>query len=565
MFLSLFSLKANAQAPDWLWAKGIGGINNDDGISIAVDGSGNVFTTGQFEGVGDFDPGLGVFQLTSTVETDIFISKIDSFGNFMWAKAIGGNSFDIGNSIILDASGNVYITGSFNGIVDFDPDSLENFNLTSSGLKDIFVCKLDGNGNFMWAKAMGGTSDDYGRSVAVDAFSNVYTTGSFKEIADFDPDSSTNFNLTSAGSGDIFISKLDWMGNFIWAKSMGGTEYEEGHSIAIDDFGYVCIAGYFSGTVDFDPDSLGIFNLNSEGLTDIFISKLNNSGSFSWAKSIGGITNDKCYSIALDAFSNVYATGYFTGIVDFNPNAGTFNLTSAGDDIFISKLDSSGNFIWGKAIGGTSGDRGLSIALDAFGNVYTTGSFEGTTDFDPDSSGTFNLSSAGSGDMFISKLDSAGNFSWARTSEGISLEEGLSIAIDRFGYTHVTGFLYSPTVLFDNTIISNIDSTSGYNGEFTSDVFIAKLSNTITGIENAQNTNDMSVYPNPATNHLTIALADNHKKVAITITDLTGKMIYSTTATQKTEVNTTDFAQGVYLVQVQAADFTETKKLIVVK
>ena len=200
-------------------------------------------------------------------------------GDFVWAKAMGGTSDEYGHGIFVDISGNVYASGYFWGTVDFDPGP-GTFNLTSVGSNDIFTSKLDSNGNFVWAKAMGGTSGDQGHGISVDTSGNVYTTGSFFDTVDFDPGPKT-FNLTSAGSRDIFISKLDSNGNFAWAKAMGGTSSDLGRGIFVDASCNVYTIGYFSDTVDFDT-GLGIFNLTSAGLDDIFIIHLSGS-SFPWS------------------------------------------------------------------------------------------------------------------------------------------------------------------------------------------------------------------------------------------------------------------------------------------
>ena len=467
----LFFSCLQAQNVNMVWAKSMGGASNDLGRSIAVDALGNVYTTGYFSGTADFDPGPGTYNLTSAGYSDIFISKLDASGNFVWAKDMGGSgAAAYGESIAVDASGNVYTTGYFTGTADFDPGA-GTYNLTSAGGRDIFVSKLDSSGNFVWAKRMGGASGDEGYSIAIDASGNVYTTGDFQGTTDFDPGAGT-YNLTSAGGRDIFVSKLDASGNFVWAKDMGGTSNDFGNSIAVDALGNVYTTGDFLGTADFDPGP-GTYNLTA-AYVDIFVSKLNASGNFVWAKDMGGgaATGN---SIAVDASFNVCTTGNFNGTVDFDPGAGTYNLTSVtgGFDIFVSKLDSSGKFVWAKKMGGDStyDNQGNSIAVDASGNVYTTGQFNGTVDFDP-GPGTYNLTSAGQGDIFVSKLDASGNFVWAKRMGGTSWDGGSFIAVDASGNVYTTGD-FQGTANFDpGTGTFNLTSAGGY------DIFVEKLSQT---------------------------------------------------------------------------------------
>jgi hypothetical protein len=229
----------------------------------------------------------------------------------------------------------------------------------------------------------------------------VYTTGWFEGTTDFDPGPGV-FNLSSAGRPDTFVSKLDSAGNFVWAKQMRGTA-GGGSGIAVDGAGSVYTTGWFQGTTDFDPGP-GTSNLSSADSADIFVSKLDRDGSLIWVKQMGGTSYDAGSGIAVDAAGNVYTTGYFGGTADFDPGPDTFNLSSAGGpDIFVSKLNSAGNSVWAKQMGGMNGDAGYGIAVDAAGNVYTTGLFISTADFDS-GPGTFNLSSAGGPDIFVSKL-----------------------------------------------------------------------------------------------------------------------------------------------------------------
>jgi len=371
-----------------VWAKAMGGQYYEDGSSIAVDpaGSGDVYISGFFSGTVDFDPGVEIFYLTAGESSSIFISKLDRSGNFVWAKSIvGTDDGDVSvRSMAVDpsGSGDVYLTGYLEGAVDFDP-SAETFNLTAAGCWDIFISKLDGSGNLVWAKTMSGTDCEQGRSIILDpaGSGNVYTTGFFDGTVDFDPGEGV-FKLTSEGGRDIFISKLDTSGNFIWVKAMGSTGfgYGDGYSIAVNpsESGGVYTTGYFQGTVDFDPGE-GTFNLTPAGNADIFISKLDDSGNFVWAKSMGGTLSGFGTSITVDPSGGegVYTTGWFHGTVDFDPGLETFNLTAvdAISDVFISKLDGSGNFEWAKSFGGTRSDFCQSISLDASNHVFVAGHF----------------------------------------------------------------------------------------------------------------------------------------------------------------------------------------------
>jgi hypothetical protein len=450
----------------FLWAKGMGGTSGDSGNSIALDSSSNVYTTGEFAGTADFDPSVGVANLISAGSGDIFVSKLGSSGNFVWAKSMGGTAYDEAYGIAVDSNGNVYTTGQFNGTVDFDP-GVGTSNLTSVGQSDIFVSKLDTNGDFVWAKSMGGWSWDYGYSIAVDSNGNVYTTGYFQQDVDFDPGTDT-YILSETGMPDIFVSKLDSSGNFVWAKSMGGpSSLDYGNVITIDASGNVYTTGIFQGTVDFDP-GVSVANLASAGDRDIFVSKLDSSGNYVWAKSMGGTASDSGINIAIDSGGNVYTTGRFQGTADFDPGAGLSNLTSTGgSDIFVSKLDSSGNFIWAKGMGGTAYDSGYSIVVDSGGNVYTTGEYDGTADFDP-GTGIATLACSGLSDIFISKLDSSGNFVWIRRMGGSGSDWANDIALDSSDNMYTTGYFEGTADFNPSAGMTNLTSAG------LGDIFVSK-------------------------------------------------------------------------------------------
>jgi len=216
---------------NWLWVKQAGGTNWDYGYGIAVDANGNSYVTGYFYNSATF----GTTTLTSSGYADIFVAKLDSSGNWLWAKQAGGASFDYGYGIAVDDNGNSYITGVFEEIATFGTTTL-----TSSGYEDIFVAKLDSNGNWLWVKQAGGTGwDDYGRGIAVDANGNSYVTGYFWDSATFG-----TTTLTSSGNSDIYVAKLDCNGNWLWAKQAGGTGWDDGYSIAVDANGSSYVTGF---------------------------------------------------------------------------------------------------------------------------------------------------------------------------------------------------------------------------------------------------------------------------------------------------------------------------------
>jgi len=459
------------------WAKGIGGAGGEEGFSIIRDKSENVYVTGYFSGTVDFDPGAGTTNLFSAGNIDIFITKFDSSGNFIWAKSVGGTGNDFGKSINLDSYGNIYLTGYFNNTVDFDP-GVGSFSMTSAGNFDIFILKLDGSGNFVWSKQIGGSGIDIGRSLTIDNNNNILTTGYFSGTVDFDPGTPINSLTSISVSKDIFISKLDENGNYLWAKRIGGANEDGANYINTDDSGNVYTTGYFNGTVDFDPSSGGTNNITSGGI-DIFISKLDASGNFVWAKKLGGAGSDYGYSIEIDDNGNVFTSGSFSVTADFNPNIGINNLTSSGSfDMFISKLDMNGNYIWAKKMGGTLEDVAVSLKLDNVGNIYTTGYFNGTCDFNP-GAGINNLISFGLRDVFVSKLDINGNYIFSKQIGGSSNDLSYSLEVDNFGNIYTTGGFHGTADFNQDTGTFNLNSAGG------ADIFIHKMSQSIISIDTA--------------------------------------------------------------------------------
>lgn len=553
LIISLLSITIQAQEDNFEWAKSMGGTGTDYGYSITTDNFGNIYATGMFEGTVDFDPSEATYNLTSKGMFDIFIQKLDSDGNFIWAKSMGGPIGESGQSINTDPDGNIYVTGDFEDTVDFNP-GIDIFNLISNGAGDIFILKLDSTGNFIWAKSIGGSYWDYGLSVAIDASNNLCLTGGFSTTVDFDPGEEI-VNLTSNGLTDFFVMKLDDSGNLLWVESMGGIYGEQGRTILTDADENIYLTGFFKATVDFDPGE-STYNITSHGGWDCFIQKLNSNGDFLWAKSMGGFSDDYGHCLSKDAADNLYITGFFEGSVDFDPGIGNYILSSNGSrDIYIQKLNSDGEFIWAKSLGGTSNDHAYSISSDSYGNVYITGAFRGIVDFDP-SAEIYNLSSNGWDDIYIMMLDSDGDFVWAKSMGESSNDLGYSVTTGSPGYIYVTGN-FAETVDFDPSA-STLNLTS--NGSL--DIFVMKFGPVASSLEEKILLTHISIYPNPNHGQISIDLGDL-LDVSIKIFSTDGHLIY-----YKENINASihhfefNEAPGVYFIEVSTENRKQQLKLI---
>ncbi len=351
-----------------VWAVRGGGSASDNAVGVAVDASGNVYITGDFAGTATF----GTFSLTnSSFSFDAFVAKLNSSGVYQWVTRAGGvTGSDSGKDVAVDASGNVYVTGNFGS-------STATFGTISRnliGVADGFVAKLNGSGVFQWVETVSSTGSDDVSGVAVDGSGNVVVTGRFSGVVFLDL-----FGLTSAGSTDAFVGKLDPAGAWQWAIGAGGTSFDSGTALAVDASGSVYVAGEFQSlTATFG----GITLVNSNSIpttfaSDAFVAQLAPDGGWQWVQQTGGASSESARGLAVDAAGYVYIAGIFQG------TAATFGATSLSNsggastaDAFTAKLTAAtGAWKWAVGAGGTDFDTNDAVAVDGGGNVYTTGYF----------------------------------------------------------------------------------------------------------------------------------------------------------------------------------------------
>ena len=356
---------------NFLWAQNIGGSNGDKGHSIAADRDGNVLATGYFRDSIDID-GNDINDLTSNGQRDSYVAKFDKNGNFLWAQNIGGVGDENGRGITTHSDGNVWITGYFDAAIDIDGDA--NNDLSTNGSSDSYIAKFDIDGNFQWAKNIGGSNGDRGTGIATDKDGNVLATGYFQGSMDIDEDGTDD--LTSNGGQDGYMVKFDRDGNFLSGQNIGGESNDNSRSITTDSNGNVWATGYFEGSMDIDGDDTD--DLTSNGGLDSYVAKFNSDGDFQWAKNLGGRRRDRGFAIARDNDGNVWATGYVNGSIDIDKN-GTNDLISNGrDDIYIIKF-SENNLVNNPPVADDE-----SFTMDEDGTPVTLDLLTGDTDLEND-------------------------------------------------------------------------------------------------------------------------------------------------------------------------------------
>jgi hypothetical protein len=329
---------------NFIWGKSMGGTGQDAGLDIISDSDGNVLVTGSFQGTSDFDPGIGILNLTSAGGEDIFVVKLDALGNLLWAKRMGGTLQDRGWCIEVDSLGNVYTAGSFKGTVDFDPGP-PTLNLSGIGTdEEIFLQKLDANGNLVWAHSYGNNGEDRAENLHFNANGELFLTGLYTGTVDFDAGPGV-FNLTTMGSDcAILLMKLNLDGNLIWAKSWDGSLYEYGKQVSTDSAGNIYLSGGFQSTLDFD-NGPGIDYKTPVGDDDVFVLKLDPNGDYIWSLSFGELADDRSSSHSVDSEGNVYTVGHYWRSsccpIDFDFGTGEYIqnvLTNDDHHFFIEKI-----------------------------------------------------------------------------------------------------------------------------------------------------------------------------------------------------------------------------------
>jgi len=536
-------LRANAQVPEWLWAKDAAG--NNRGYNLCTDGNGNVYTIGTFT---DLTVSFDTFTLTNTNgnagKSDLFIVKYDSWGNVQWAKNFGCNYNTLGHGISSDANDNIFVTGIFNGsTLTFDTTVLTN---TYFGDFSLFVVKLDTYGNIIWAK----TAKGLGRGIGVSAttLGSLYVTGVCANQIIFDSDTLTG--------GNVFIVKYDSSGNVLWARNSQNKRWAWGQYVTTDIYENAIITGSFmTDTVVFGNDTI----IGDTTDYHLLVVKYDKLGNEMWAKSAGPETfiYPGGKYITSDVSGNIILTGSFgrdsitfDGYTLTNMNVNV----NGGSDVYIVKYDSVGNVLWAKREGGTFVDLGQTVSSDEQGNIFMTATSRSDTIIIGNDTLINNGGVCFSGNCFniiVVKYDSSGNIIWTTKPEGSNNGAIGGSALDATSNLFITG-LYQ-----NNLIFGNITLLTTGTGEY----YVAKLEDLNTLI--IENTGSkIKIFPIPFDDMLNVQVNENGLFEFI-LFDITGRKILKEIFTKSITIDTKHLAEGIYIYQIHSGNETSAKGKVI--
>jgi len=387
-----------------IWAKvlkSVGMYTNTSCSRIGTDANGNVYIAGIFTNTTNLAPAPASHPATSNGYADVFVSKLDPNGNFLWTYTFGNAQNDIVEDMVVDAAGSVYLTGPVNGTIDFDPSAAEH---SITGSNDIYALKISSSGNFEWLLSVVDAGDGYIYGISLDNANHVLISGNFNGTVDFDPSPTQTYTLTRSGGATGFILVLDKNTTaFSWVYTTNEEDRINVLGVTADSTGNIYATGTFDTKTDFD-NSTGVSYLEPENsYADIFILKVNPTGHFCWAKSIGGEINEEYANIVFDPYDqsiNIAGTQRYS--MDCDPGPAVANTLFYGSgDIYMVKLDTAGVYKWSTSIGGSSNETVYDHTVYQ-SKIYATGYFEGTVDFDPSPTVTNNLSvNGGNGNTYI--------------------------------------------------------------------------------------------------------------------------------------------------------------------
>ena len=373
MFLAKFDQDGSCQ-----WAFNFGSRTADVLYSIETDDIGNVYVTGFVQDPVDLDPGPGVALLDFDFG-GFYLAKYDTDGKYLWGHGIEPNAWATGvrSSVAIGPAGEVYFSTYVYDTMDFDPGP-GTYNLISKGSTDPVISKYDANGNFIWAKQIGGVGMDLPQHSLVDSDGNLIITGRFKGAVDFDPSLNDHILIgypVSSGYSDTYIAKYDSSFNLIWADHIKSITNITSPRLGIDRLDNIYIIGTFRDSVIINSGS-NVYVNYSQGSSDIVAVKYDGSGVYQWSVVVG--SKDSDFAGGIDVDNNGICTivgGYNDTLVFSGTHYHSTFIPEYNDDGLVVQLNSSGDIIWADSIRKDHHTVGVDVTKNTDGDIFVTGSY----------------------------------------------------------------------------------------------------------------------------------------------------------------------------------------------
>lgn len=524
-----------AQSLSWQWAKQFGNVDQDVARSSAIDPWGNIYTTGYFRST-SIDFGGTTLNGNFSIG-DIYLVKMTSAGNVIWAKSVASDDNDEAYSVAVDANGNAFVVGFFQStFIDFGNVNLNN---TNAPAMEGFIVKYDSSGSDLWAKRIGGPLLDWALTVQCDNNGGVYVGGSYtSDSLVFGNDVIYNY---TPYDHDFYLAKYDENGNEKWIRSARGAQGGFVNDIAIHN-SEVMVTGYFEGPFMAFNNNDSIRNTNqSSPSADLFLAKYDTAGNFSWAKSYGGFSHEVGTGIACDAAGNNYLTGYFTSI-NFPFGADTLYNSNNINYPFLVKTDASGNALWARGTSAQTYGVANSVCMGTLGDIVCTGWFVDSLKL----GNNLMLTDSIGADMYVASYDAQGNVQWTTHSGGTTgYTKGNSISCDNSGNLVVSGMFECDTLDFSNTTLSN--SQVGWM-----EIFVSKMHDDFNGLNTVDGTPQiLNAWPNPSKGVVTIDVANQNPNSVYIFNQLGQSVAVRLYCSAKqTTIDFSTLPQGLYFIQL---------------
>ncbi len=539
----LCSLVTFAQPPlAWGIAEQGNGNGYDDGSSVTFDNQGNLYVTGYFASTSIT---FGSITLQNSGQSDAYVVKYDMLLNPIWAVAIGGSAEDYGLGITCDSSNNIIVVGNYTS----PSVTLGSFTLNNSAANtpDMFIARLDENGNFIWARSEGGSNWDNCAAVDMNtANGDVYVAAAYY----IDTMMIGGDTLYNRGGYDMVLMKFDINGNYLWARNAGGNFNDLANGVAYDKNNncVVISGGFASDSLKFPTDTL----LNpAMGLPETFVVKYDANGNCIWAERSGAGDNDHSVSVDIGSNGDIYVGGHYHS--PFFVFANDTLMNQGQGDVYLLVYDANGVPLWAKTAGGLEQDFGYNVFVDGLDNIYYAGMFTSTTiDF-----GTYQHSNPNINEnMFMTVYNSGGQETGSISGGGLGTDYIYSVVANPHGIYVVGGF-GTPSMTMGSTTLTNTDASGN-----TFDMFIATTSIPLSD-NNMVNANEIKVSPNPGNGMFNVA-SSAPGAVVVTVYNSLGAEIISRTENNANNfsIDLTNEAAGIYFVVIQSEDHTQQVKLI---